>query len=591
MASRGTKNRSRDGDIRRERIARQEAAIPIAKPRAGNTAIVTAVCCLLALAVALVFAQTAGHDFVNFDDAEYVQDNPHVAGGVTIEGIAWSFTHFYMANWHPLTWLSHMVDCQLYGVKRADGHHLTAVLLHAANTILLFLVLRSMTGDLWPAAFVAALFGIHPLHVESVAWVAERKDVLSTLFFMLSLAAYVGYARRPFSIFRYLLVTLLFALGLMAKAMLVTLPLVFLLLDYWPLARRERAKGNHRPLKLVLIEKIPLLAISGVSCVVTYYAQAATESVWEHLPLSTRVANALTSYVGYLRQFVYPAGLAAFYPHPQEAMLVWQIAGSLLVLGGITLVCLAARRNWPFLLVGWLWFLGMLVPVVGLVQVGAQAMADRYSYLPQIGLYIAIAWGVEGLLRDRARTSARSGWHVPELAKGVVSALVLAALTFVAWRQAAYWKNGVTLWSRALDCTSSNSLAHNSLGRALAERGKIPEAVHQFRKALAIDPDDDFAHSNLGIALARSSKVEDIDEALGHLQNVLTMKPQDELTQKNLGALLIRRGRLDEAIEHLETALRLDPNDQVAATNLAAARAARQKSANPQLPPSRLNQQ
>jgi tetratricopeptide (TPR) repeat protein len=579
MARRGVKNRPRDADNRRQRIARQEAAVQIGKPT-GTAATVLAVCILLVLAVTLVFAQSAGHAFVNFDDPEYVQDNPHVNGGVTAEGIDWSF-HFHNANWHPLTWLSHMVDCQLFGVKRAAGHHLTAVLLHIANTLLLFLVLRNMTADLWPAAFAAALFGIHPLHVESVAWVAERKDVLSTLFFILSLAAYVGYARRPFSIARYLLVTLLFALGLMAKPMLVTLPFVFLLLDYWPLARttiRSASEGKGSYAR-VLLQKLPWLALSAISCVITYYAQAATESVWEQLPLSARVANALVSCVGYLRQLVYPAGLAAFYPHPQGVAPAWRIAGSLLLLGGITFICVASRRKSPCLIVGWLWYLGMLVPVIGLVQVGAQAMADRYTYLPQIGLYIAVAWGVAQLVK--LRTIARSGWRAPELAMGMVSALVLAALTIVAWRQTAYWKDGIALWSRVVACTSPNSWPHNSLGRALAESGKINEAADQFRQALAIDPNDDFAHSNLGIALARSNKVEDVDEAIEHFQSVLRIKRNDELTQGNLGSLLLRRGRVGEAIQHLQAALRLDPNDPVARANLAAALAAQEKSANP----------
>jgi tetratricopeptide (TPR) repeat protein len=589
MARKAPKKRLRDGDNRRERIARQEPAFPSRKPPAGNTATVVAVCGLLALAIALVFAQSASHGFVNFDDPEYVQDNPVIAGGVTTEGIAWSF-HFHNSNWHPLTWLSHMLDCQLYGVARPAGHHLTGVLLHAINTLLLFLVLRSMTGDLWPAAFAAALFGVHPLHVESVAWVAERKDVLSGLFFMLSLAAYAGYSRRPFSIFRYLLVTVLFALGLMAKPMLVTLPFVFLMLDYWPLARIPVRNAR------VWSEKLPWLVISAASCVVTYYAQTATESVWERLPLPTRIANALISYAVYLRQFVYPVGLAAFYPHPQAIAPALKIAVALLLLAAVTGAFLACRRRLPCLLVGWLWYLGMLIPVIGLVQVGAQARADRYSYLPQIGLYIALAWGLGSIARKQTvpnRSASEDVAASPRWRFGLISiasAFVLAALTTVAWRQAAYWKDGVALWSRVIACTSPNSWPRNSLGRALAERGKIDEAVIQFRQALALDPGDELAHSNLGIALALSEDPAARDEAIDHFQSVLKIKPNDGLSHANLGYLLLRRGDLDEAIVHLQRAVALDPNDPHARGNLAAALAARAKPPNSQLPPPRANQ-
>ncbi len=518
------------------------------------------------LAVALVFAQSANHEFVNFDDPEYVQDNSMVARGVTADGIAWAFS-FHNGNWHPLTWLSHKLDCEVYGLDRAVGHHLTSVVLHAINTLLLFLILRNMTGDLWPAAFAAALFSIHPLHVESVAWISERKDVLSALFFMFSLATYVAYARRPFSIIRYLLVTLAFVLGLMAKSMLVTLPFVFVLLDYWPLGRRG-------PIWPRWVEKLPWLALSAVSCVVTYFAQAATESVWERLSLSTRLGNALISYVVYLRQFVYPAGLAAFYPHPQDVAPLWHIADALILLAAITAALLAWRRKAPYLLVGWLWYLGMLVPVVGLVQVGAQARADRYSYLPQIGLYIAIAWGF-------ARVAVRRDYR--SLVFSSASTVIISILTFTAWRQAAYWRNGVALWSRVVACTESNSWPHNNLGAALAASGKMEEAAGEFREAVSIDPNDEEAHFNLALILNREKN---IDGAIEEFRQVLRIKPNDALTHGDLGALLFGMGRLDEAIEHLQTAQRLDPNDANARAYLSIALAARQELAKPQgLPP------
>ena len=366
-----------------------------------NTYTVAAVCGFLLLAVALVFGQTVRHDFVNYDDNAYVYENPQVAGGLTAHGIAWAFTSFHVSNWHPLTWLSHMLDCQFYGLH-AGGHHLTNVLLHAATAILLFLVLRRMTGDLWPSAFVAAVFAIHPLRAESVAWVAERKDVLSGLFFMLTLGAYAGYARRPFSLGRYLTVVLLFALGLMAKPMLVTLPFVLLLLDYWPLGRI----GPHRrtgisSFRRVVVEKIPLLALTAASCVATVIAQGTAVIAIDVIPLPSRIANALVSYVAYMGQLFYPAGLAVLYPHPEGGLPIWKVAASSLVLAGISAAALVWRRRFPYLFVGWFWYVGMLVPVIGLVQVGLHAMADRYTYLPQIGLCIAVTWGVAQLAASR----------------------------------------------------------------------------------------------------------------------------------------------------------------------------------------------
>ena len=354
-----------------------------------------AVCGLLALLVALVFGQTLRHEFIDLDDHDYVCDNRPVARGFTAEGFAWACTQFHSSNWHPLTWLSHMLDCELYGVDHPGRHHLTNVLLHAASAAALFLVLRQMTGDLWPSAFAAAVFAVHPLHVESVAWVAERKDVLSGLLFMLTLAAYAGYARRPFSLGRYLLVTALFALGLTAKPMLVTLPLVLLLLDYWPLGRagsREQGAGSGEPGAgsaqgsngyALLVEKLPWLALAAVSCAVTYEAQGGAIMPLERFTLPARVANALVSYAAYLVQFFYPAGLAAFYPWPQGPLPLGKAIGCLLLLTGISLVAAACRRKCAYLLVGWLWYLGMLVPVIGLVQVGFQAMATATRICPR----------------------------------------------------------------------------------------------------------------------------------------------------------------------------------------------------------------
>ncbi len=422
---------------------------------------VLAACCLLALAVAVVFGPTVWHDFVNFDDDAYVYDNPQVMQGLTQQTVAWSFTTFHSSNWHPLTWLSHALDCQLYGTQHAAGHHLTNVVLHAAVAILLLLVLWQMTGSLWPSAVVAAVFAVHPLRVESVAWIAERKDLLSGLFFMLTLGAYLHYVRHPFSWHRYLLVAAMFALGLMAKPMLVTLPFVLLLLDYWPLGRislrggadsqdnsgadipvcREKPRcdgsctatpgatvqlspqlkwgdtGRQECLPHLIAEKLPLLLLAAASCVVTSFAQDPSIAVSKYLPVSARIANALVSYVDYLGQFFYPLGLAAFYPHPESGLPIWKVAGALLLLVGISAAAWIGRRRCPYLLVGWLWYLGMLIPVIGLVQVGDQARADRYTYLPQIGLVVALVWaqrrrGRNSCLPERMRT-IDAGWAAP----------------------------------------------------------------------------------------------------------------------------------------------------------------------------------
>ncbi len=556
-----------------------------------------AICALVLLAVVLVFGQTVRHDFIRyFDDNEYLIDNPSLARGFTGQGLAWAFGHFHAGNWHPLTWLSHMLDCQLYGLNHPGGHHLTNLLLHAANAILLFLVLGRMTGDLWPSACVAMLFAIHPLHVESVAFVAERKDLLSGLFFMLTLAAYCGYARRPFSPLGYLLVTALFALGLMAKPMLVTLPFVLLLLDYWPLGRAgsgeqgagkqpekgrkgEREKGktcnvrfeicdlksslpdSRSPLPapcsslLLLLEKLPWLVLAATSCVVTYRAQGAAVADVQLLPLPSRIANALVSCVAYLRQFFYPAGLAAFYPYPKD-LSAGKIVGAFLLLACITLAVVIWRRKCPYLLVGWLWYLGMLVPVIGLVQVGSQAMADRYAYLTQIGIYIAVAWGAERVSRH---------WPSRRCLCGLASVLVATGLACCAWQQASYWKNDVALWRHALACMSANAFAHINLGAALADGGRVDEAIGHYLAALEISPNDEMAHNNLGAALAARGQFE---EAIAQYREALRIKPDCEMAHNNLALALLGRGQVDEAITHFRETLRIRPDSAIVHYNL-----------------------
>lgn len=504
---------------------------------------------LLLLIVFVVFGQTLGHGFVNYDDGKYVADNPQVAKGLTTESIAWAFTSRDASNWHPVTWLSHLLDCSLYGLKNPGGHHLTNVLLHAATAILLFLVLQQMTGDCWPSAFVAFVFAVHPLRAESVAWIAERKDVLSGLFFMLTLAAYLDYVRWPPSLVRYVTVAALFALGLMAKPMLVTLPFVLLLLDYWPL---DRIAAWRR----VLVEKLPLLMMSAGSCVMTLWAQRDAIAASEQATLFARAGNAVVSYIVYLRQFFWPMNLAVLYPHPGADLAMWKIAASAALLTAITVSVILLRRRTPFLIVGWLWYLGMLLPVIGLVQVGYQAMADRYTYLPQIGLCIALAWTVKQAVGE----SASRRWVCIGTAAAMLPLLALAAAL-----QTSYWRNSEALWTHTLACTKGNAVAHYNFGVALATT-RIDDAVEQYQKAIAVRPDYAEARYNLGVLLGQQGRV---DEAIEQYQRVLELAPDSSDAHLNLGAALAGRGLDDEAIRHYREALRILPESADAHNNLA----------------------
>jgi protein O-mannosyl-transferase len=503
----------------------------------------------LLLAVLLVFGQTLRHKFVNFDDDKYIVDNPHVAKGITGESLVWAFTSRDASNWHPLTWLSHLLDCRLYGLS-PRGHHLTNVLLHAAAAIVLFFALQRMTGDCWPSAFVAAFFALHPLRAESVAWIAERKDVLSGLLFMLTLTAYLGYVRRPFSPARYLLVVACFTLGLMAKPMLVTLPFVLLLLDYWPLNR------FHQRLR-VIVEKLPLLALSIASCVVTLWAQQETIAASRQATFFDRFGNAAVSYVIYLRQFLWPTDLAVLYPHPGTSLASWKIAASVLLLTSITAGVVLLRRRAPYLLVGWLWYLGMMLPVIGLIQVGYQAMADRYTYLPQIGLCIAVAWAAK-------EAAGNVAWRRHAL--GIAATVALTAFAVVAWRQTSYWQNSETLWTHTLACTERNAVAHYNFGVALADWSRVDEAVEQYKHAIEVNPDYAEARYNLAVLINHQGQV---DEAIEQYRKVLKIAPDSSDAHLNLGAALARQGHDDEAIEHYREALRILPQSADAHNNLA----------------------
>ena len=519
----------------------------------------------------MVYSQTLRHEFINYDDDVYVYENPPVFHGLSMEGVKWAFTKVHTANWHPITWLSHMLDCEIYGLK-PWGHHLTNVLLHAANTILLFLVLRQMTGAFWRCAFVAALWAIHPLRVESVAWIAERKDLLCGLFCMLTLLAYARYVRLReqtdrLSVTGYLLIVVFFALGLMSKPMLVTLPFVLLLLDYWPLRRFAPGEGGLaiRNCRLVIGEKLPLLAMSAASCVITVLAQRTATVSIEWLPPVWRIGNTLVAYVVYLKQMVYPVGLAVMYPHPGLALSVSAMVFSFVILAGISAAVILLRRKHPYLLTGWLWYLGMLVPVIGLMQVGEQAHADRYTYLPQIGLYVGLAWAAANLTAK---------WRHRKLVCGAAATLVLVPLLVLAWTQTARWRNGLTLWTHTLHVTSRNQVAHNNLGVVLGRVGREDEAIEHYRQALRINPKYAAPHCNLGLLMALRG---DYARAIEHYREALRLDLDHVKVHNYLGIALASQGRFSEAIEHFRKALQSKPDDWDVHGNLANALAAQGK--------------
>jgi protein O-mannosyl-transferase len=506
---------------------------------------------LLAVATLAVYAPARHFAFVNYDDSEYVYENPHVLTGLTLKNVAWAFTSFYACNWHPLTWISHMLDCQLWGTN-AGMHHLVNVLFHAANTVLLFIVLRKMTGAMWRPALVAALFAWHPLHVESVAWIAERKDVLSTLFWMLALMAYTQYARNP-NRWRYLLVLVLFILGLMSKPMVVTLPFVMLLLDYWPLQRLNPPGVNLRRL---VLEKVPLLVVAGGSCVVTCLAQQSEKAIQTlgNLPLALRLGNAMTSYAVYLKKMFWPTDLAVFYPHP-ASIPSWELTGAALLLAGITALVIAMRSRCPCLLVGWFWFVGTLIPVIGLVQVGDQALADRYTYVSSLGVLIAVVWGMEALTRR---------WRHRVIPLSLVSLSVVILCVLLTWRQLGYWQNTETLFGHALKVSPDNYRAHYNLGCALGEKGDDAEAIHHYEEAIRLRPNFADARCNLAVELIRENR---LDEAAQQLLEVIRLQPDAWDARNNLGMIFSKKGRVDEALFQFQAAVRLKPDSAEARNN------------------------
>jgi tetratricopeptide (TPR) repeat protein len=514
------------------------------------------ICIALAGLTWLVFGQTLWHDFINYDDPRYVYENTKITGGLSISGIAWAFTHIHSMNWHPLTTISHMLDCQLYGLN-AGWHHFTNVLLHTLAGILLFLALQQMTGAVWRSAFVAAVFAVHPLRVESVAWIAERKDLLIGVFFMLTLLAYVYYVRLP-RVGRYLVVVFVFACGLMSKPMLVTLPLVLLVLDYWPLCRigRQALEGRGQ-LLIPVLEKIPLIALSAASSVVTFLAQKGAVGWTADLPILERINNAVVSYVLYIWQMLWPVNLAVFYPHPENRLPLWEIVSCLLLLICITAAAIALRKQRPYFVTGWLWYLGMLVPVIGLVQVGWQGRADRYTYLPQVGLYIAAVWGVADLTAlYRHQRSILSSAAV----------LVIGALSLCAWVQTSYWRNSEKLFRHALAVTVNNDVAENNLGIVFLGQGKLDEAISLLQAAVDLRPDNSPAHENLAKALLQKGQVTD---ALIHYRKLLELQPDNIEVHNIVGTVLTQQGRVGEGVEEWQKVLAIQPDNGNAMSNLA----------------------
>ena len=510
---------------------------------------------LLVVLTLVVFGQVCGHDFTLYDDGLYVTNNRVVRAGLTAGGLAWALTTTHASNWHPLTWASHMLDVSLYGMNPA-GHHLTNLLFHAANAALLFLLLLRMTGAPWRSAFAAALFAIHPLHVESVAWVAERKDVLSTFLWLATVWAYLRYTERPRTA-AYLFVLVLFALGLMAKPMLVTLPVALLLLDYWPLKRFEEPGGAGRLFR----EKIPLFALSVASSLATLLAQVKGASAvsLERIPATARVANAFVAAASYIVKTVWPSSLAVYYPHPGAGQDAWKIAAAALLVIGLTVLAVRRARTSPYLATGWFWYLATLVPVIGLVQVGSQAMADRYTYVPLIGLFIAVSWGVPELV-------SRWRFRVPFLA--ISAGAVLCALAAATTLQARHWRSDIALFSHAIEVTSGNWLAEMNLGSALDRLGRGDDAIAHYREAIRIRPDYAEAHYNLGVDMARKGR---LDEAIAEYRRTLEIWPDYPYAHNNLGLALERLGKTDEAIVHYRAAVASLPTFALACNNLGSA--------------------
>ncbi|MBZ5498531.1 MAG: tetratricopeptide repeat protein [Acidobacteriia bacterium] len=530
------------------------------------------ICVFLAVATLAVYAQVYRHDFIDFDDGAYVLDNWRIANGLTANNIIWAFTTGYASNWHPLTWLSHMIDCQVFGLNPGP-QHLVNLFLHVANTLLLFLVLRDLTRAEWKSAFVAALFALHPLHVESVAWIAERKDVLSTLFWLLTLWAYTRYVRNP-GRNRYLLMLFLFGFGLMAKPMLVTLPFVLLLLDFWPLRRFALdlpvRKGSARPpapsiinrflvpVLPLLREKIPLFLLAAASSIITFVVQKAGGAVRtvEVISFDTRIANVLHSYVAYLMKTAWPHNLSIFYRLPFGGYPAWEVTAAAAFLLCVSVLALHFAGRFPYLAVGWFWYLGTLVPVIGLVQVGGQAMADRYTYVPLIGIFVVVVWGVPDLVAK---------WPGAKRSLAAAGMMMVLACSVTTWFQVRLWRNTSSLFAHALEIDGDNYQAHGIAGTDLALHGKYEEAIRHYLEVLRLQPADTEIMCNLGYAFYRLGKK---DQALELYQRALKIKPDYPIALRNMGQALYDQGKFEEAVVLLRRAEPKMPENLVLCSSL-----------------------
>lgn len=518
---------------------------------------------LLITVTAAVYWQVRDHEYVYYDDRDYVVENRHVQSGLTMKGLRWAFTSTYASNWHPLTWLSHMADWQAFEDAPA-GPHLVNLALHILNSVLLLLLLHRMTGGFWQSAFVAALFALHPLHVESVAWVAERKDVLSTLFFMFTLLSYARYAEQP-NASRYLATLLCFLLGLMAKPMLVTLPFVLLLLDLWPLKRLDLSsfrwgggQSQGRLLVRLVLEKTPFFLFALLSSIVTLIAQRSAMASIDHLPLADRIGNAMISYAGYIMKMVWPSNLSVFYPLTLEYE-PWRLAGAVVLLIAVSVWAVWQSRKRPYLLVGWMWYVGTLVPVIGIVQVGSQAMADRYTYIPLIGIFLMATWTL---------SDAISRWPRFRTAAAVSGVLLLTVFSGLTWAQAGYWKDSYTLFSRCASLSKDNYVAEHALGMALAKLGRDDDAAAHILTAIRLHPNDARAYNDLGLLLARRG---DRDGALQQFFEAVRIAPDNLDFRYELGVALVDAGRLDEAIKQYFVVLRDEPDHEKARVNIGVA--------------------
>jgi len=535
---------------------------------------------LIVLATLAVYFPVSHHPFANYDDPTYVVENPHIKSGLDWDTISWAFTTFYQFNWHPLTWLSHALDVQMFQLEPA-GHHDTNLLLHVVNVLLLFWVLRRATGDVGPSVMVAALFALHPVNVESVAWIAERKNLLSMLFFLLALGAYRWYVLEPRA-GRYVVVALLFVMGLMAKPQVITFPFVLLLWDYWPLRRMAVASPDvssgtlTEPLLPVrsffwlVKEKLPLFAICVASAIVTVIAQKKGGAVGslQYFPLSIRLENAMVSYARYVGKALWPTRLAPLYPHPLTGLPTWQVITAVLFLLAVSGLVIAGRKRRPYLLVGWLWFLGTLAPMIGLVQVGIQAMADRYAYLSFVGLFIMVCWGVadfhpktretgaSGVIRDGAAPK----YLAPVVLRGV-SVVVLLVLAVLTYHQLGYWNENTALWLHTLQVTSSNFMAEDNLAIALMEQGQLEESMKHFQAALAIYPSDPISNTQIAVYDHQTGKLQ---QAIERYDWMISIAPEGPVRAKlfgNRGFVYFDLQDYTHARENFEKAVAMDPGN------------------------------